>query len=38
MSPKCVCGYDAEDEDDLDQHILAMMHVFDGQDHAEARR
>lgn len=32
----CVCGYDAAGRADLDQHILAMMHVDDGQSHAEA--
>lgn len=31
---KCVCDYDAKDEDDLEQHILAMMHV-DGPTHGE---
>jgi hypothetical protein len=31
---KCVCGYYADDEDDLDQHILASMHL--PGDHAEA--
>jgi hypothetical protein len=31
----CVCGYDASDRNDLDQHILASMHS--DEDHAEAR-
>jgi hypothetical protein len=31
----CVCGYDADDRDDLEQHILASMQS--DEDHAEAR-
>lgn len=30
---KCPCGYQPEDEEDRDQHILAMMHVDDGTHH-----
>lgn len=32
---KCVCGYVARDEDDLEEHILAASRIDDGQDHAE---
>lgn len=32
---RCICGYDAEDRNDLEQHILASMHS--DEDHAEAR-
>lgn len=32
---KCICGYDAEDRADLEQHILASMQS--DEDHGEAR-
>jgi len=34
----CVCGYEATNQNDLNEHILAMMHVFDGSHHIERRR
>lgn len=30
---KCRCGYEATDARDLDEHVMAMMHVFDGTHH-----
>jgi len=33
---RCTCGYDAADENDFDQHVLASMH--DDEDHFETRR
>ena len=32
---RCVCGYHASDSSDLDQHVLASMHL--PGDHAESR-
>lgn len=32
---RCICGYVAEDSNDLEQHILASMQS--DEDHAEAR-
>lgn len=33
--PKCLCGYRAESDEDLTEHILAMA-VCDDDDHGEA--
>lgn len=33
---RCVCGYEALGEDDLEDHIIAMARV-DEEDHAEQR-
>lgn len=30
---RCRCGYDAKGELDLEEHVLAMMHVDDGSSH-----
>jgi hypothetical protein len=33
-SHECACGYPATSAQDLDDHIAAMMSVFDGSHHA----
>ena len=34
---RCVCGYQATDIDDLDEHILALVHASLPGEHNEAR-
>jgi len=34
---KCVCGYTAKDQRDLEEHILTMVRMNDRSDHAEGR-
>lgn len=33
---KCTCGYEATDQRDFDQHVLASMHT--DEDHFETRK
>lgn len=33
---RCICGYQAKDQADLDEHIVTAARCDDG-DHAEAR-
>jgi|SRR5215469_8569209 len=30
---ECHCGYETNSPDDLDEHVLAMMHVDNGEHH-----